>query len=66
VVRLLDGSRRVLGIIRRGLTVSLVYNAIAATLAMTGLINPILAAVLMPASSLTVVSLAYRSKTFTR
>ena len=66
VVRLLDGSRRVLRIIRRGLGVSLLYNGTAATLAVTGYINPILAAILMPFSSLTVVSLAYRSRTFTR
>ncbi|MDF1798622.1 MAG: HAD-IC family P-type ATPase [Planctomycetota bacterium] len=66
VVRLLDGSRRVLGVIRRGLAVSLAYNLVAAGLAMGGLINPILAAILMPLSSLTVVSLAYRSRTFER
>jgi P-type Cu2+ transporter len=61
---LIDGARRTRGVIRRGLQVSLAYNSIAAALAMAGWINPIWAAILMPVSSLTVVSLAYRSRTF--
>lgn len=61
---LIDGARRTRRVIRRGLNVSLAYNSIAAALAMAGLINPIWAAILMPVSSLTVVSLAYRSRTF--
>lgn len=63
---LLDGAARTRRVIRRGLRVSLTYNTLAAALAMAGLINPILAAILMPVSSLTVVSLAYRSRTFDR
>ena len=64
VARLLDGSRRTLLTIKRGILISLLYNGVAAWLAMTGRIDPILAAVLMPVSSLTVVSLAYRARTF--
>ena len=66
VARLLAGSRRTLQTIHRGIAISLAYNAVAAWLAMTGRIDPILAAILMPVSSLTVVSLAYRAKTFRR
>jgi Cu2+-exporting ATPase len=64
IARLFDGARRTRRVIGRGLAVSLVYNAGAAYLAMTGVINPIWAAILMPISSLSVVSLAYRSRTF--
>ncbi|MCP3903915.1 MAG: heavy metal translocating P-type ATPase [Planctomycetes bacterium] len=66
VVDLLHGSRLVARVIRRNLAVSLGYNVVTASLAMAGLINPLVAAVLMPISSLTVVVLSYRSRTFDR
>jgi len=65
LVRLLDGSKRTLGVIRRNLVFSLGYNAVAVTLAMLGLMHPLVAAILMPASSITVVVSSYRAKTFT-
>jgi cation transport ATPase len=52
-------------VIRRNLVFSLAYNAVAVTLAMLGLMNPLAAAVLMPASSITVVVSSYRARTFT-
>ncbi|NNM26639.1 MAG: heavy metal translocating P-type ATPase [Phycisphaerales bacterium] len=61
---LITGARRTMRVIRRNLAVSLGYNAVAATLAMAGVITPLLAAVLMPISSLTLVSLSYRARTF--
>ena len=61
---LLDGSRRTLRVIRRNLALSLVYNALGATLAMAGWISPLTAAILMPLSSLTVIGSSYRSRTF--
>ncbi len=64
LVRLLDGSTRTLGVIRRNLVFSLGYNAVAVTLAMLGLMHPLIAAILMPASSITVVVSSYRAKTF--
>jgi P-type Cu2+ transporter len=64
LVRLLDGSERTLGVIRRNLAFSLGYNAVAVTLAMLGLMHPLVAAILMPASSITVVVSSYRAKTF--
>lgn len=64
LVRLLDGSRRTLGVIRRNLVFSLAYNVVAVTLAMSGLMHPLVAAILMPASSITVVVSSYRARTF--
>ena len=52
---ILDGARRLRGVIRRNLGFSLFYNAGASALAMAGLVGPLLAAVLMPVSSLTVI-----------
>ncbi|UCD75943.1 MAG: heavy metal translocating P-type ATPase [Phycisphaerales bacterium] len=64
VVELLRGARRTVGVITRNLGISLLYNVLTASLAMAGLINPLIAAILMPISSLTVVVLSYRSRTF--
>ncbi|MCU0626784.1 MAG: heavy metal translocating P-type ATPase [Gemmatimonadaceae bacterium] len=64
LVTLMDGSARTLGVIRRCLWVSLFYNAIGAVLAMTGVINPMIAAILMPISSTSVVLAAWKSRTF--
>ncbi len=64
VVALMQAARRTVATIHRGLFVSLCYNAIAATLAMTGLIGPLIAAVLMPISSFSVLALAFASPTF--
>lgn len=64
IVELCRGSRRTVGVIRRNLAASLAYNAVAVALCMAGLISSLLAAVLMPLSSLTVVFLSYRSRTF--
>jgi len=66
LVELFEGARRTRSVIIRNLGISLGYNVIGVSLAMAGLINPIIAAVLMPISSLTVVAVALRSKTFSR
>jgi len=63
---LLDGARRTFGVIRAGLVGSLVWNVVGAALAMAGLVTPLVAAVAMPLSSLTVVALAWRAHTFER
>ncbi|QQR73489.1 MAG: heavy metal translocating P-type ATPase metal-binding domain-containing protein [Holophagales bacterium] len=55
VLDLLDGARRVRRVVRRNLGFSLVYNAGASALAIAGMVGPLLAAVLMPISSLAVV-----------
>jgi Cu2+-exporting ATPase len=64
VVELLEGSRRTLGVIRRNMIFSLAYNVVAVSFAITGHMSPILAAILMPLSSMTVVLSSYRAKTF--
>jgi Cu2+-exporting ATPase len=64
IVELMNASRNTLRTIRRSLAVSVCYNTVAATLAMTGVIGPLLAAILMPISSFSVLLLAYGSKTF--
>jgi Cu2+-exporting ATPase len=64
IVELLEGSRRTMRVIRRNLAFSLLYNAAAVSLAVAGVMHPALAAVLMPASSITVVLSSYRAKTF--
>ena len=64
IADLLTGSRRTLGVLRRNLVFSLAYNVVAVPLAMTGHMHPLLAAILMPLSSITVVVSSYRAKTF--
>jgi cation transport ATPase len=51
-------------VIRRNVAWSLAYNVVGTTLAAMGLLNPLVAAVLMPLSSLTVVLVSWRSRTF--
>ena len=60
----MSGARRTLAVIRRGMLFSLAYNLVGVALCMAGVISPLAAAVLMPLSSLTVVSSALRAKTF--
>jgi Cu2+-exporting ATPase len=61
---LMAGSERTLRVIRRNIAFSLAYNIAGAVLAMGGWIHPLIAAVLMPLSSLTVVLASWRSRTF--
>ncbi|HWA74018.1 MAG TPA: heavy metal translocating P-type ATPase [Polyangiaceae bacterium] len=65
VLEAVEGARRTLSVIRRGIVFSLAYNVVGVGLCMAGKISPLLAAVLMPLSSLTVVATALRSRTFT-
>jgi cation transport ATPase len=58
------GARRTLSVIQRNLRLSFSYNLVCATLAVTGHVSPLLAAILMPLSSLTVLVSSYRSRTF--
>ncbi len=64
IVGLIHGSRQVLRGVRRCMVVSLAYNVIGVTLAVAGIINPLIAAILMPLSSLTVLSLAVSNRAF--
>jgi Cu2+-exporting ATPase len=60
----LDGAGRLRAVIRRNIAASLVYNLAASSLAVLGLVGPLLAAVLMPVSSLTVLLSSAFSRTF--
>lgn len=64
IVELMTSARRAYRAIRRGLAVSIFYNAVAAALAISGVINPLIAAILMPISSFTVLSIALSARTF--
>ena len=58
------GAVATLATIRRSLRLSLAYNIVAGTLAVVGVIHPLIAALLMPASSLTVLANSLRSRAF--
>jgi Cu2+-exporting ATPase len=60
------GARRTLRVIRVGIGLSLAYNVVGVALAITGRLDPLLAAVLMPLSSITVVSAALHARTFSK
>jgi Cu2+-exporting ATPase len=64
LVRLTEGAGRTLRVIRRNVAFSILYNLVGATLAVIGVLDPLIAAILMPISSLTVVIASWRSTTF--
>jgi Cu2+-exporting ATPase len=61
VVDLVQTSRRTMRIVRRNLCISLGYNLLAGALAAAGMMTPMLAAILMPIGSVTVLSLTIAS-----
>lgn len=65
-VQLIRGCRATLRLVYRNLGISLVYNAIGASLALGGFIDPLVAAILMPISSLTVVLSSALARPFPR
>lgn len=54
ILGIISGSKHVLNIIYRNLAFSLGYNLLGVYLAWTGLVSPLVAAILMPLSSITV------------
>lgn len=62
LVTILQGARATMRTIRRNLRISVFYNVIAGLLAVTGVIHPLVAAVMMPLSSLSVVLSSVRSR----
>ena len=62
--RFIVGSRSTMRAIRVNLAVSVGYNAAGGVLAFAGLVNPLVAAILMPLSGLTVLVLALRMPSF--
>ena len=61
---ILTGAGRTVSVVKRSLGASLGYNLVAAGLAMAGVLTPLVAAFLMPVSSLTVLVIALRARTF--
>ncbi|MBL0173337.1 MAG: heavy metal translocating P-type ATPase [Gemmatimonadaceae bacterium] len=66
LVELTDGARNTMRVIRRNIGFSIGYNLIGAGLAVFGLLNPLIAAILMPTSSLIVVLGSWYGKSFSR
>lgn len=64
IAELVTASRRTVAVVRRCMCASLLYNAFSVGLAAFGYIDPLIAAILMPISSTTVLSLAIGAKTF--
>ncbi len=65
LVALDTGARRAMRVIRRNIAWAFAYNSLGVVLAVTGHITPLVAAIMMPASSLTVVLCSWLGKTFT-
>lgn len=64
LLALVDGAERTLRVIRANLAFSIAYNVVGAALALGGFLHPLVAAVLMPVSSLTVIVHSWRRTTF--
>jgi P-type Cu2+ transporter len=64
LVQLVDGVGRTMTLLKRNLLFSALYNVFGAGLCAAGLIDPLLAAVVMPISSIIVIATSYRSDTF--
>jgi Cu2+-exporting ATPase len=61
LVDLISTSAKTMRVIRWTLGVSILYNVVAAGLAAFGLVGPIVAAIIMPVSSLTVLAMSLRA-----
>ncbi len=64
LVALIDGVGRTMTLLKRNLAFSALYNVFGAGLCAVGVIDPLLAAVVMPISSIIVIATSYRSDTF--
>lgn len=64
LVKLMLASRDTVRLIHRTFAVSLTYNLVAVMLAMAGMIHPLTAALIMPVSSLTVLTMILATGTF--
>jgi Cu2+-exporting ATPase len=60
-VELIHTARKTLAIVRRNVVIAVSYNIVAGVLAMLGLMHPLMAACIMPLSSMTVISLTLLS-----
>lgn len=60
----LESANRTMQAIKICVAVSILYNIAAAAVSITGIINPLIAAIIMPLASLSVLTLALKLKTF--
>ncbi|MCB0317970.1 MAG: HAD-IC family P-type ATPase [Bdellovibrionales bacterium] len=58
------GAKKTKALIMRNFTISVLYNVIGGSLALMGLMHPLLAAILMPISSLSIIASSLFSRTF--
>jgi Cu2+-exporting ATPase len=65
VAEVIEAARATRRVVWRNFAISITYNLAGASLAVTGLIHPLIAALMMPLSSLTVVSSAAWTRAFT-
>jgi Cu2+-exporting ATPase len=65
LVALDEGARRSMRVIRNNILWAFAYNALGVVLAVSGQITPLIAAIMMPTSSLTVVLASWLGRTFT-
>jgi P-type E1-E2 ATPase len=56
VANLITISRETMVVVKRNLVLSLIYNSLSVYAAFTGMISPLVAAIIMPISSLTVLA----------
>ncbi len=66
LVELTEGARRTMRVIRRNIAFSIAYNLLGAGMAVVGMLTPLIAAILMPTSSITVVLGSWYGHTFAR
>ncbi len=64
IADLLDGAHRAMAVVRRNVLWALGYNAVGVSIAAAGWLDPLVAAVLMPLSSLTVIVSSCRARVF--
>jgi P-type Cu2+ transporter len=64
LVAAICGAERTMGVIRRNIAWAFVYNSFGVALAMSGHITPLIAAIMMPISSVTIVLASWCGRTF--
>jgi P-type Cu2+ transporter len=66
LVELIAGARNTMRVIRRNMYFSLGYNAIGIALVIAGVLTPLVAAIMMPVSSMTVILGSWHGESFSR
>jgi P-type Cu2+ transporter len=64
LVRLVEGTRRAMTLLRNNILLSVIYNVMGAGITMAGYVDPAIAAVMMPLSSVVVIYTSWRGDTF--